>query len=727
MHQCVTMNKEGLSKHNLSLHDKDDLLYKMPIYGMPKEFIYMMCDEVIMKKTTLATDFSYLFEFVSAVTMDLMSAQATQTSVSALATRIGWYGGVERDIYFRDWLLNPMDTWQETFRNWANDQFTMIYFEQSEELSFFAAIDILRSSVSTVEHSVLDVTGSYWRRRTGMVHFSTIPFWASFSGHWPTLKQMYVDVDYIRTLVTHRPDILMMGALKIAKKYGVEHQLERAWTRMTAICCGPLLPLAPSNDDTQYVAITPFFEMGRLPSACVWCPHIGWAVSRWHNAAVGAHNAGYTEDNILEQRKMLTEKFNDVISNILWPHQPLILFLWLVCELTFACYSVVVNTLGVPWSHMQPFNCMHYYYANKMLEPRRDGKGTLYPSVAVAATVKVVLTVSNIAWPQECLPLTDFIIPSHIRERLFGCNSVSVGNTRHIIGWINHIIALPDIVPFGCKDVVGNLSAVLLFTDCMVGPIGFNLLAAKPTDYFMEQLKKRNPCFDLYFLREISLFVSVLVCAAHRYAAMINHGRVAEIRVLNDQHTLPLAWNWDNRFDYLLNGETVLPALKWHRITLGPCGNRLLVDRLQNAPSWLNWEWDRTCECVHASTFQYFDMDADDPAMCMPYVNMRDIPPGVLLEMSPWWHVMPNNAVVLNTIDWWKYTAKGGIPHISGPRTRFMCFGKCEGGERIVHGNKIGVQESLVTLMHDGGSGRGNRVGSPGCGNGGDNSSSQLS
>ena len=592
MYLCATMNKEGLTKHNISLHDKDDLLYKMPIYGMPEEFIYMMCDEMTMNKTTLATDFSYLFEFVSAVAMDLMSAQATQTSVSALATRIGWHGGVERDIYFRDWQLNPMDTWQETFRNWANDQFTMIYFEQSEELSFFAAIYILRSSVSTVERSVLDVTGSYWRRRTGMVHFSTMPFWASFLGHWRSLEQMYVDVDYMRTLVTHRPDILMLSALKIAKKYGVEHQLERGWTRMTAICCGPLLPLAPSNDDTQYVAITPFFEMGRLPSASVRCPHIGWAVSGWHNAAVGAHNAGYTEDYILEQRKMLTKKFDHVISDIMLPEQPLILFLWLVCELTFACYSVVVNTLGVSWSHVQSFNCTYNFYANKMLEPRRDGKGTLYPSVAVAATVEVVSTVSNIAGPQECLPVMgytwDYNIPLPIKERLYGCNSVNFGNTRHIIGWIDHILALPDIVPFGCKGVVGNLSAVLHFKDCMVGSIGFNLLAAKPTDYFMEQLKSRNMCRDVYFLHEISLFVSLLVRATHWYAARINYAEVSEIRVVNDQHTLPLAWNWDNCFVYLLNGETVLPALKWHRITLSAGGDRLLIDDLQNAPSWLN-------------------------------------------------------------------------------------------------------------------------------------------
>ena len=129
--------------------------------------------------------------------------------------------------------------------------------------------------------------------------------------------RMYDNVgDFHSAAISQRE--MMIGALRMAKKYFVEYQLVHAWTQMTAICSGPIRPLTPSTDNVEYIAITPLFEMGCLPGAAVCCRHVRWADKELDNAAVSSHNSDMREADKPERRKMLTEQSAGIVSII--PH-----------------------------------------------------------------------------------------------------------------------------------------------------------------------------------------------------------------------------------------------------------------------------------------------------------------------------------------------------------------------------------------------------------------------
>ena len=166
-------------------------------------------------------------------------------------------------------------------------------------------------------------------------------------------------------------------------------KLETAWTRMTAICSGPLLPLAPAANATEeYVAVTPFFEVRNLPSMPHSAPHIGWCVLELHCAAASYTSGTITKESAPTIRDLLYLQLNELATDIAGTRHAgaaLIYNLWATSELTFACFSLVANTLGLTWGTVQSiYGLAHvsdYLFAGRMLHTRVDNAGQKVPSI----------------------------------------------------------------------------------------------------------------------------------------------------------------------------------------------------------------------------------------------------------------------------------------------------------------------------------------------------------
>ena len=565
-------------------------------YGMPKPLAKQYSPAMAAANDMTVTDFSYIFEFASAMTMDLLSARATNCVVHSMVARTGWIDGMDHNLMFSTWRLHDGGQWFPQFDAWVKDNCTTLHIAREEEIAFFTVIDILRSAGLYIDKFFEEV-GAYWRRRTSMVRFRTISFWTSFAPVWHTFQTIQDQVNLCRRDLIRTPQSIMLGAHVIAKKYGVEEQLETAWTRMTAICSGPVLPLAPNpNEFVEYIAVTPFFEVGDLSSMPHTAPHIGWCTFEVHCAAASYKSATITDKSTPSIRDLLNLQLSELVTDIAGTRVasvPLIHNFWATSELTFACFSLVANTLGLTWDVVQSIyglaQVSDYLFAGHMLHARDDGAGHKTPSIAVAATVKIVTMMSNIVWPKECLPYMtsrwSYDLPISVKRRLYGGTSANFGNGRRIIAWINHIAAIPDVFIFSKGAVVGNLSASVHFNITPAGTASFQLWHCMSDEYFRHALSRRNPCRDMNLFREASLFISAVVRGARRVVAKDNLGHTDELYLENDLFVVPDGWQWPSDQRYLLNGETIIPYFKLHMLTLDPQGGRLNVRPVENVPS----------------------------------------------------------------------------------------------------------------------------------------------
>ena len=76
--------------------------------------------------------------------------------------------------------------------------------------------------------------------------------------------------------IAHNPSHLLLSAISVAERYGVETQLDSSIARMTSLICGPAERLAPPGADEpaqpSYIAISSFFEIGDIQRPALVCP-----------------------------------------------------------------------------------------------------------------------------------------------------------------------------------------------------------------------------------------------------------------------------------------------------------------------------------------------------------------------------------------------------------------------------------------------------------------------
>ena len=109
----------------------------MNTFGMPEPSAKQYAAAMAAADEMNVTNYSYIFKFASAMTMDLLSARATDCAVHSMVARNGWVDGIDHNIMFSILRLADSNQRIAQFDCWVKDGCNTLHIAREEEISFF--------------------------------------------------------------------------------------------------------------------------------------------------------------------------------------------------------------------------------------------------------------------------------------------------------------------------------------------------------------------------------------------------------------------------------------------------------------------------------------------------------------------------------------------------------------------------------------------------------------
>lgn len=293
----------------------------------------------------------------------------------------------------------------------------------------------------------------------------------------------------------------------------------------------------------------------------------------------------------------------------------------ILASATWMSFALVVRAAGLDWATFHTWylgdTTLYSDLLREFLAPGDSGQNRLTRTVNV-----VMRDLFNIMWPTNGLPRYvsgwSVDLPSDLIRRIGEDDAVNFGHVGRLLGWLDLVSSVPNLITRTRGAAYGNLAATLQMPDALQKTVCFDLFGLYDRGTWLDQLRARDTSFDPVVIDEVNLFVGVITDAAAQVARLDVGWDLAAWNMLQDDAQIEVAevalheWNW------LVDGQAVIDHFQWRRVTLDPNEVDVQVS-FERKPDWLDWGWIALGRYINPSDGIYKVIRKGVPEVWLPY------------------------------------------------------------------------------------------------------------